>query len=157
MTRWTAVLAAIFLATVMADAELARVNGASTTGDAGDLSRDGLAGVWKMCFEPGLEELDEPSEGFLVLLPNGIFYEIRWDCCVDAPASTVGEFTVEGHRVVFEPERDEESESSITRTYDPAESAVFFDDLTAQPAETEALVVGSTLDYAYCRVYPHDS
>jgi hypothetical protein len=118
------------------------------------LEAQDLVGIWKMCFEPGLEDLYEPSEGYLAILPNGTYLEIRLDCCHRNPRSESNTYRVEGNSVVFNNVRVDGSEYSISRELVRSVSAVPFDDLRGEPVVADALKVGKTLDYAYCRLYP---
>jgi len=112
-----------------------------------------VAGIWKLCYEPDLHDLYEPSDGYLALLPDGQFYEVRTDCCgepdFDDPASQrIGLYTIdpESSRLHLDDGRSFVLRSDVT--------AVLFDALDSPVSGLMALQLGDSLNYAYCRVYP---
>ena len=111
-----------------------------------------VTGFWKLCYEPDLQDLDEPSDGYLALLPDGRYYEVRSDCCgegiEDAASQTVGLYTLDPRhsRVQLDDDRSFRLRSDVT--------AVLFDALDSPISGLTALQPGETLDDSYCRVYP---
>ena len=112
-----------------------------------------VTGFWKLCYEPDLQDLYEPSDGYLALLPDGQFYEVRSDCCgepgfEDSASQTVGLYTLDPQhsRLHLDDDRSFHLRSDVT--------AVLFDALDSPISGLTALQSGDTLDYSYCRVYP---
>ncbi len=143
-------------AAVALAAALALAGWAAPAPPAGAAGRD-VVGIWKMCFEPGLPGVDEPSDGYLVLLPDRRYVELRVDCCPEPgapPSSQLGTYRVEGESVVLRPEGS--SGASSARRFTVVESAavVLFDDLQGRPREATVLKIGPDLSYGFARIYP---
>ncbi len=120
-----------------------------------------LTGVWKMCYEPGLEDVDEPSEGYLVFLPGQRYFELRDDCCREQgePVSReLGRYRVDRDSVHLEKTRldgqryDVRSEQRL-ELVDRA-TVVLFDDLYGEAIDAPVLKVGRSLNYGFAKVYP---
>ncbi len=122
-----------------------------------DLEINDLVGVWKMCFEPGLEDLYEPSEGYLAFSPDGTYIEIRWDCCADHLEGEASTYSVDGEVVRLKNVRNDGSEYSRSFRLVRSVSVVLFDDLHGEPLVMDALQIGKDLNYSFCRVYPNGS
>lgn len=113
-------------------------------------------GVWKMCFEPGLPDVDEPSAGYLVFMPDHRFFEIRADCCQESgelPSTKVGRYRVDGNTVFLGTAVDgrvyERQFEFVGRA-----AVVLFDDLDGEPIELPVLKIGRDLNYGFARIYP---
>ena len=124
---------------------------------AGAASADDLVGVWKMCFEPGLPGVDEPSEGYLVLLPDQRYFEMRVDCCAleeDSVGRKLFSYRVDGDVVVLNGTNmyGRPTERRFTIVTDA--EVVFFDDLDGPPVRATVLKIGRDLSYGFARVYP---
>jgi hypothetical protein len=113
----------------------------------------GLEGVWKKCYEPGLEDVDEIDTGYLVLGPGGRYTELSWGCCDTPPSWQSGPYRAEGETVTFGWRRHDGTAYESTLTLRRG-AAVFFDDLKSEPRRVEALTASGDLNYAWCRVYP---
>ena len=130
---------------------------------AGDLSGpnpvEGFEGVWKLCYEPGLPDVYEISEGFLILMPEGRYYEVSESCCYDGegpppPYWEMGSFTVTDDLVVFEHKRFDGSAYQTRLRHVRDVRAVFFDGPEKEPSSVDALMSGDNLNYSWCRIYP---
>lgn len=121
-----------------------------------DLVTEDVAGVWKQCYEPGLQGVDEIADGYLVLLPTGTYYEVGLACCDQPVHHDVGEYETRGDRVVLDMERHDGSHWDWELVWQPEARVVFFDDPDSEPVVTEALRPGDDLNYAFCRIYPTD-
>lgn len=121
-----------------------------------DLVVEDVAGIWKECYEPGLPNVDEIDEGYLVLLPTGTYYEVGLACCDQEVHSTVDTFEVRGDHLVLQATRTDGSRYQRELVWVPEARVVFFDDPEAEPVVTEALRPGDDLNYAFCRIYPED-
>ena len=114
-----------------------------------------VVGIWKMCFEPDLADLYEPSTGYLVLLPDGRYFEMREDCCDgDGPRPETNAYRVEGRSVLLESARPDGT--TYERRFELVERGrvVLFDDLYGEPVEVPVLKIGSDLNYGFARIYP---
>jgi hypothetical protein len=116
-------------------------------------------GIWKTCYEPGLEEVVEIDSGYLVLMPGGRYYELATSCCDEPgdpapPYWELGEWEAEAEGVVLHGRRYDGSPISMRLRHRPAVRAVFFHHPRGEPVETEALTAGESIDYAWCRAYP---
>ncbi len=119
----------------------------------------GLEGVWKLCYEPGLPDVYEIDEGFLILMPDGRYCQVSESCCYDGegpepPFWDLGTYTVESDTVVFDHKRFDGTPYQIRLRLLRRVSAVFFDDPQSDPVEVDAMVFGENLNYSWCRVYP---
>lgn len=66
------------------------------------LSRSGVSGVWRMCYEPGLPDISEVDSGYLFLNPNGSYVQIM--AGLDEPDITEnGRYRVEKTSLVLNP------------------------------------------------------
>jgi hypothetical protein len=118
-----------------------------------------LVGVWQMCFEPGLEDVYEPSEGYLVLMPDYTYFELREDCCLEegeAPTHEAGTFRVEGSAVVLDSKRadGEPYERRFELVHEVP--VVLFDELHGPALPRPVLRVGRNLNHGFAKVYPHE-
>jgi hypothetical protein len=116
-------------------------------------------GIWKKCYEPGLDGVSEIDSGFLVLMPDSKYYEVSSSCCAGfgdprQPHWFLGTYTVESDLVTLSAKRIDGSSYEIPLQYRAPAKAVFFDAPGAPAVEVEALSVGENLNYAWCRVYP---
>lgn len=119
----------------------------------------GVEGIWKLCYEPGLPEVYEIAEGFLVLMPDGRYYEVSESCCHDGedpppPYWTMGSLTVTEDLVVFERERFDGTSYQSRFRHVRDVRAVYFDGLGVEPSRVDALMSGDNLNYSWCRAYP---
>jgi quercetin dioxygenase-like cupin family protein len=116
-------------------------------------------GIWKRCYEPGLERVTEIDSGYLVVLPDLRFYELGASCChgpsgPQPPFGSLGTYTLAGDGVTLSAKRNDGSRYEIPLRYRASARAVFFDSPRSAPIDVEALLPGDDLDYAWCRVYP---
>jgi len=116
-------------------------------------------GIWKKCYEPGLEEASEIDSGYLVLMPDKRYYELSASCChlppePQPPFSSLGAYTIQSEIVTLQAKRFDGSAYEIPLRYRAQAKAVFFDAPRAAPDEVEALLPGDDLNYAWCRVFP---
>lgn len=135
------------------------VVGATAILAAGPHSVGRFEGIWKRCYEPGLEGVSEMEKGFPVLMPDSRYYELSASCCYAPPEPqppfwTLGAYAVAKDVVTLEAKRFDGSAYEIPLKYRASAKAVFFDAPRSQPIEVEALLVGNDLNYAWCRVYP---
>lgn len=128
----------------------------ATTGlAAADEVPSELVGFWKICYAPGLDGVYEPSEGYLALMPDGTYFEVRDDCCDTGPAiGAVRRYEAHGDTVVLHRRRNDGTPYTHEMTYRPAAEVVLFDDLDGEPRELPVLSHGDRLHYGYARVYP---
>ncbi len=111
------------------------------------VSAPDVVGVWKMCYEPGLAGVSEPSSGYLVLMPDRRYFEMRLDCCEDRkPTTRSGTYTLTGNTVVIP--------GWATLRLIPAANVVLFDDLKGAPRQLPVLAHERGLNYGFARVYP---
>lgn len=131
---------------------------------AGDLSGpnpvEGIEGVWKICYEPGLTGVYEIDKGFLILMPEGRYYEVSESCCYDGdgpppPFWAMGSFTVADDLVTFERKRFDGTSYQTRLRHVRDVRAVFFDSPELEPSEVDALMPGDDLNYSWCRAYPN--
>ena len=119
----------------------------STTAPSSQIGESSVVGVWKMCFEPGLPGVDEPSSGYLILMPGGRYYEMRLDCCEnEEPYKHSGTYSVKENAVVIS--------GWTTLRFVPSARVVLFDDLGGTPLQLPVLAHERSLNYGYARVYP---
>ncbi len=116
-------------------------------------------GIWKKCYESGLEGVSEIDSGFLALMPDSRYYEVSSSCCAGSsdpqpPYWFLGTYSVASDLVTLSAKRIDGSSYEIPLQYRAAAKAVFFDAPRAAAVEVEALSVEGTLNYAWCRVYP---
>jgi hypothetical protein len=145
----TATLFLIFVVVLRATAILAA--GPQVTGR--------FEGIWKKCYEPGLEGVSEIDAGFLVLMPDSRYYELSSSCCYvlsepQPPFWSLDSYSVANDVVTLKAKRFDGSAYEIPMHYRASSKAVFFDAPRSKPIEVEALLVGDDLNYAWCRVYP---
>lgn len=106
-----------------------------------------VVGISKMCSEPGLPGVSEPSSGYLVLMPGGRYFEMRVSCCEDhTPVPRSGTYTVSAGSVVLQGWK--------ALRFVPAATVVHFDDLKGTPATHLALAHEKNPNYGFARVYP---
>ena len=127
---------------------------------SGPIAVEGLEGVWKICYEPGLPEVYEIDEGFLILMPDGRYYEVSESCCYDGegpppPYWEMGSFTVTDDLVVFEHKRFDGTSYQTRLRHVRDVRAVFFDGPGLEPSKVDALMSGDNLNYSWCREYPY--
>lgn len=132
---------------------------ASTTAASGLSEVGRFEGIWKKCYEPGLEGTAEIDRGFLALMPDSRYYEVSSSCCAgsgdpEPPYGSLGSYRIEGEVVTLVAKGVDGSAYEIPLTFRPSARAVFFDSPRAAPVEVEALTVEGSLNYAWCRVYP---
>ena len=116
-------------------------------------------GIWKRCYEPGLEGVNEIDAGFLVLMPDSRYYELSSSCCYVPPEPqppfwSLDVYAVANDIVTLKAKRFDGSAYEIPMHHRASARAVFFDAPRSKPVEVEALLVGDDLNYAWCRVYP---
>lgn len=116
-------------------------------------------GIWKKCYEPGLEGVSEIDTGFLVLMPDSRYYELSSSCCYVPPEPqppfwSLDSYSVANDVVTLKAKRFDGSAYEIPLHHRASARAVFFDAPRSQPIEVEALLVGDDLNHAWCRVYP---
>ena len=126
---------------------------------AGTQTAGRVEGIWKKCYEPGLEGVSEIDTGFLVLMPDSRYYELSASCCHAPPEPqppfwSLDAYAVANDVVTLKAKRFDGSAYEIPMRYRASAKAVFFDDPRGKPIEVEALLVGGDLNYAWCRVYP---
>lgn len=112
-----------------------------------------------MCYEPGLEQVDEIDSGYLVLMPRGRYYEVSESCCAtgddpEPPYWELGDYEVEAGGIVLHGHRYDGTPQEIRLHHRAAVPAVFFDDPRGEPVQAEALAAGESIDYGWCRAYP---
>jgi hypothetical protein len=122
------------------------------------LSATDVAGIWKLCYEPGLPGVNEVSAAYLVLMPDFEYYEIREDCCrpdnVERPnPGYKGRYSIEGHEVV------QHCVDVHGKPYDrrlklvPAAAVVTFDARKGPVVRGPVLQIGENLNYGYIKVF----
>lgn len=124
-----------------------------------EASVGGFEGVWKMCYAPGLEGVYEIDAGYLVLMPDGEYYEVNESggdlTGPKPPFWERNSYRVEGSMVVL---RDETYVGTVVErrlTLREGEQSVLFDMPRADPQPRDVLAgVGHSINYGYCRVYP---
>lgn len=128
--------------------------------DHGPREVGALEGIWKMCYAPGLERVDEIDSGYLVLMPGGRYYEVTASCCAleedpEPPYWELGDYEREADgTVLLHGRRHDGTPLTIRLRHRPAVRAVFFDDPRGAPVQAEALTAGRSIDYGFCRAYP---
>ena len=128
--------------------------------DHGPREVGAFEGIWKMCYEPGLEMVDEIDTGYLVLMPGGRYYEVSEACCTavgdpEPPYWELGDYEIEsGGSVVLHGHRYDGSAIAHRLDHRLAVLAVFFDDPRGEPVQAEVLTAGESIDYGWCRAYP---
>lgn len=132
---------------------------ASPTSASGLREVGRFEGIWKKCYEPGLEGVSEIDGGYLALMPDSRYYEVSASCCAgsgdpEPPYGSLGSYRTEGEVVTLAAQRVDGSAHEIPLTFRPSAKAVYFDAPRAAPVEVEALTVEGSLNYAWCRVYP---
>jgi len=106
-----------------------------------------IVGIWKMCYEPGLPGVFEPSTGYLVLLPGGRYYEMRHDCCEDELSQPrPGTYVISENGVSFS--------GWTTLRFLASAKVVLFDDVKGDPRLLPVLAHERGLNYGFARVYP---
>ena len=117
-----------------------------------------LVGVWKICYEPDLEGVDEVSSGYLVLMPDGRYFEHREDCCPhpgDPPNVGISNtYTIHENEVTFQVRQDDGTEYELKMHYRTSAEVVLFDDLEGPAGTFPLLTHQGTLNYCYAKVYP---
>ena len=126
---------------------------------SGPKAVEGVEGVWKLCYEPGLPGVYEIDEGFLILMPDGRYYQVGESCCYDGegpapPYWELGSFTVMDDLVVFEHKRFDGTAYQTRLRHVRGVKAVFYDGPKSDPVQVEALMSGDNLNNSWCRVYP---
>jgi hypothetical protein len=119
----------------------------------------GYEGIWKRCYEPGLPGVSEIDEGYLVLMPDGRYYELSEGCCYGPddpkpPFWSLDSYRVEDDGVVLSATRYDGSHYERPLRHRERAKAVWFDDPRGEPVEVEALLPSTDLNYAWCRLYP---
>lgn len=138
---------------------LSVVVGVTALAAAGPQVAGRFEGIWKKCYEPGLEGVSEIDTGFLVLMPDSRYYELSSSCChvppqPQPPFWSLDAYSVANDVVTLQAKRFDGSAYEIPMHYRASSKAVFFDAPRSKPIEVEALLVGDDLNYAWCRVYP---
>lgn len=124
-------------------------------GDDGSREVGRFEGIWKECYEPGLEQVVEIDSGYLVLMPAGRYYAVSASCCdIEGPNWELGDYEVEAEGIVLHRRRNDGTAVTIRLRHRPAVRAVFFDDPRGEPVQAEALTAGDSIDYGWCRAYP---
>jgi len=124
-------------------------------GDDGPREVGRFEGIWKMCYEPGLERVVEIDSGYLVLMPGGRYYDVSASCCdIEGPDWELGDYDVEAEAIVLHRRRADGTAATMRLRHRPAVRAVFFDDPRGQPVRAEVLAAGESIDYGWCRAYP---
>lgn len=120
---------------------------AAAGGDDGQREVGRFEGIWKMCYEPGLEQVVEIDSGYLVLMPGGRYYDVSasWE---------LGDYEVEAEGIVLHRRRNDGTPVTVRLRHRPAVRAVFFDDPRGEPVQAEVLAAGESIDYGWCRAYP---
>ena len=117
------------------------------TGNPQQIREADVVGIWKMCYEPGLPGVSEPSSGYLVLMPGGRYFEMSLDCCENpAPVQRSGTYTVSTDSVVLQGWK--------ALRYVRAATVVLFDDLKGTPVVHPVLAHERDLNYGFARIYP---
>ena len=123
-------------------------------------SAEDVAGIWKVCFEPGLPGVKEPDGGYLVLMPDSRFYEIVEGCCRerDEPpiVGRLGSYSIEGDTIVLHLTDSNGKPHEQQLKFLRATTAVTFDDLKGSPVHGLALQAGPNLNYGYVKVFWND-
>ena len=108
----------------------------------------GVQGIWKMCYEPELEDVHEIDEGYLVLMPDGRYYQLNLSCCdeeLTGPSWDLDRYAVDGDQVVLEITGYQGKREQRRLRHMANVSAVFFDNPDAPPVVTDALLAGDDL------------
>jgi len=116
-----------------------------------------LVGIWQMCYEPGAPGVDELSAGYLVLMPDRKYFELREDCCAEAGEPLVGqsgEYRVEDQTVVLRARRADGQAYERRLELVPAAVVVLFDDLRGPPSRRPVLRAGRGVNYGFAKVFP---
>ena len=116
-----------------------------------------FSGVWKMCFEPDLRGLSEPSAGYLVLMPDRRYYRVVEGCCRQGHEPPVvggsGTFAIEQDTVVLSGTNRDGERYELRYQYLAGADVVLFDDLNAPPSRLPVLRIGDSLNYGYAKVF----
>jgi hypothetical protein len=118
-----------------------------------------FVGVWQMCYEPGLEDVSEPSEGYLVLMPDFTYFELREDCCLEegqTRESNAGTYRIEGSIVALSSKRTDGERYDRRLELVREAPIVLFDDLHGVAQLRPVLKIGRNLNYGFAKVYPHE-
>ncbi len=158
-----AVAAALALAAaLMMDVVFAAQPAAAPTAEAKvDAWGSNLVGVWKMSYDPSLQDVQEVDAAYLIVLP-GLTYIRIYDVGVRRfRVIESGSVKVEGNQVKFVPGGFSDANGGPARPpypttetlyYSAEEKVVFFDDrwnLVARPTLRHA----GTLNYGYARAF----
>ena len=121
----------------------------------------GFEGVWKQCYEPGLPDVVELQTGYLVLMPDGRFYELVEGCCEDLhqpvpPYWELGEWAEledgGGIRTSYRLKLDDTVIVDVHRLL-RSQRVVFWDRLEEERT-ADVLSWDGDINYAWCRLYP---
>jgi len=97
---------------------------------AGAQAAGRFEGIWKKCYEPGLEGVSEIDTGFLVLMPDSRYYELSASCCHAPPEPqppfwSLDAYAVANDVVTLKAKRFDGSAYEIPMRYRASAKAVF--------------------------------
>ncbi|HEX7706209.1 MAG TPA: hypothetical protein VF701_07095 [Thermoanaerobaculia bacterium] len=150
MRRLIAILACVTFCSVLTEAEPPNDR----------VTEEKIVGFWRIAYEPseaGRKKVYEPSEGYLLLMPNGTFFEIREDCCdgpVVMPAPRT--YRIERDSVVLSLLRNDGTEYDARLQYRGLAVVAFREGGAGfRTKKSHVLAVNpSSLNYCWAKVYP---
>lgn len=128
------------------------------------LTKAGIVGVWRVCYEPGMDGVSEPDAGYLVMLP-GDRYTILQEVVAPEGGSPLviesGTYDVQASTVVLHPsKRQGVSGGKAGGThlnprammYDASRSVVFWPEGVDSPITAPVLAPGPSANYGFAKV-----
>ncbi len=125
--------------------------------DQEGLSVEQVAGIWKVCYEPGLPGVSEPAGGYLALMPDSRFYEVTEGCGSgghEPPiVGKVGAYSIERDSVILHIADESGKPFDRRLRFVGAANVVVFDRLKDEPVRLAVLREGPNLNYGYGKAF----
>ena len=122
-----------------------------------DVDPHELIGVWKVCYEPGLDGVSEIDAGYLIFMPDGKYFQLSEGCCRETdqppPEPRMGRYSTVGNTVTLVREGEGPGQQNTELIFTRDRNVVFFDNLRGSPLNTFVLHGRGGINYGFGKAY----